>query len=80
MKLCQAFKLRLRELLEQRNMTIYAFCKNNSIPRTTITNLFKSNSKSPKLSTIYEVAQSLEMSPIKFLDCQYFSPDNIVVD
>lgn len=80
MKLCEAFYKRLQQLIKGRYKSVYEFCIQNGIARSTIENLMKGNSKSPKLSTVYEVASALGMSPLEFLDSEIFLPDNIEID
>lgn len=49
MKLCEAFASRLTELLAERNISLYKFCVNSGIGRSTLINLSKGDSKSPTL-------------------------------
>ena len=80
MKLSEAFKIRLEGILEERGETIYHFCKENGIGRSTIVNLMKGETKSPTLSTIYQVSDALDISPLEFLADEIFSKDNIEID
>ncbi len=77
MKLCEAFATRLKELLSERNMSLYKFCVNSGIGRSTLVNLMKGESKSPTLETIYQVSDALGISPQEFLSSELFNPDNI---
>ncbi len=80
MKLSEAFRIRLEGLLAERNETVYHFCKENGIGRSTIVNLMKGDTKSPTLSTIYQVSDALEISPLEFLSDTIFDKDNIEID
>lgn len=80
MKLCEAFDRRLQELIKGRYESVYEFCIQNGIARSTIENLKRGNSKSPKLSTVYEVSSALGISPLEFLDTEIFLPENIEID
>lgn len=80
MKLSEAFKIRLESILEERGETVYHFCKENGIGRSTIVNLMNGGTKSPTLSTIYQVSDALEISPIEFLSDPIFSKENIEIE
>ena len=80
MKLCEAFCKRLQELIDGRYKSVYEFCIKNGIARSTIENLMAGNSKSPKLSTVYEVSSALGISPLEFLDAEVFLTENIEID
>ena len=80
MKLCEAFSARLIKLIQGRYKSVYEFCVKNGIARSTIENLADGNSKSPKLSTVYEVSSALGISPLEFMNDEIFSPENIEID
>ena len=77
MTLDKAFKLRLEHYLKDRNITIHKFVKDGAIARSTITNLLQGNSKSPTLTTLYQVANALDITVLEFLDCDLFRDENI---
>lgn len=77
MKLCEAFASRLTELLAERNISLYKFCVNSGIGRSTLINLSKGDSKSPTLETVYQVFDALGITPQEFLSSELFNPDNI---
>lgn len=77
MTLDKAFKLRLEQYLKEKNITIHKFVKDGAIARSTVTNLLNGNSKSPTLSTIYQVANALGVTVIEFLNCEFFRDENI---
>lgn len=77
MTLGEAFSIRLRELLKERNLSLYKFLKDSCIPRSTIVNIEKGNTKSPTLAIIYQVAYGFGMSCLEFLDHPVFKRDDI---
>lgn len=77
MTLGAAFTIRLRELLNERHISLYKFLKDSCIARSTIVNIEKGNTKSPTLAIIYQVASGLEMTPIEFLDDPVFKRDDL---
>lgn len=77
MTLGEAFAVRLRELLKQRNMSLHKFLKENCIPRSTIVNIEKGNTKCPTLSIIYQVAHGFGMTHIEFLNHPIFFDEKI---
>lgn len=80
MKLNEAFKIRLESILKEREETVYHFCKENGIGRSTIVNLMKGCAKSPTLSTLYQVSDALGLTSLEFLNNKIFCRDNIETD
>lgn len=68
MTLSKAFSIRLREILNERSISLHKFLKDSSIARSTIVNIEKGNTKSPTLAIIYQVSDGLGMTPLEFLD------------
>ena len=77
MTLGKAFSIRMRKLLNERNITLYKFLKENSIARSTIVNIENGNTKSPTLAIIYQVAYAFGMTPIEFLNDPIFLNNEI---
>ena len=77
MTLGQAFSIRLSEILEERKLSVHRFVKETCIPRSTIVNLLKGNTKSPTLALIYQVADGLNMTYLEFLDHPVFRNKDI---
>jgi len=80
MKLNEALKLRLEQLLKERGISLYAFTKDNGIPRSTITNLANGHTKSPTLATIYQIADALGITVVEFLNCELLKDRNVQVE
>lgn len=77
MTLAKAFSIRLQQLLKERNITLYKFCNDNGIARSTLLNIIDGNTKSPTLSIVYQVATALDMTAIEFLDCDVFNSNEL---
>jgi len=77
MTLGEAFTIRLRELLDENKISLHKFLKDSCIPRSTIVNIEKGNTKSPTLAIIYQVASGFNISYLEFLDHPAFKNENI---
>ncbi|MBQ7798790.1 MAG: helix-turn-helix transcriptional regulator [Clostridia bacterium] len=77
MKLGEAFTIRLRELLKRDKISLHKFLKDNCIPRSTIVNIEKGNTKSPTLAIIYQVAKGFNMTHIEFLSHPAFFDEDV---
>lgn len=77
MKINEAFKIRLQKFLDERSTTLFKFCRENGVGRSTIINLYSGNSKSPKLITLYEICDALNITVLDFLSSPLFSRENI---
>lgn len=77
MTLGEAFTIRLKELLKERNVSLHKFIKDSCIPRSTIVNIMKGNTKSPTLAVVYQVADGFGMTAIEFLDHEVFKRDDL---
>lgn len=80
MTLGQAFSIRLRELLKERNLTLHKFLKESCIARSTIVNIEKGNTKSPTLALIYQVADGFGMTYLEFLNHPAFKREDLEYD
>lgn len=69
----EALMIRVRELAEMQNISLYKILKENCIPRTTIVNLESGNSKNPGFDLIYKFSDAFNMTLIEFLDHPIFS-------
>ena len=67
----------MKELLEKNKISLHKFLKDNCIPRSTIVNIMKGNTKCPSLSVIYQVAYGFKMTPIEFMNVPIFLDERI---
>lgn len=79
MKLAQAVGKRLKELLFEKGMTQYRLVKVTCLNEKTVSDLIKGKTSDVKLSTIYLIAQALDMSLIEFFDSPLFDKFNIEI-
>ena len=77
MKLGEAFSIRIKELLEGRNISLHKFLKDSCIARSTIVNIMLGNTKSPTLALVYQVADGFNMTPLEFLDHPVFKRSDL---
>ncbi len=77
MKLGEAFSIRIKELLKERNITLHKFLKDSCIARSTIVNIMLGNTKSPTLALVYQVADGFNMTPLEFLDHPVFKRSDL---
>ena len=77
MKLGEAFSIRIKELLEKRNISLHKFLKDSCIARSTIVNIMLGNTKSPTLALVYQVADGFNMTPLEFLDHPVFKRSDL---
>ena len=67
-----AFHLRVRELCESQNLTIYALAKRANLPRTTLLSAMDPVRGNPSLKTIAAVAAGFRVSLAEFFDAEVF--------
>ncbi len=67
-----AFQLRVRELCESRNLTLYALAQRAGLPRTTLLSAMDPARGNPGLKTIAAVAAGFRMSLSEFFDSELF--------
>ena len=77
MKLNEAVSQRLKELLQEHNMTQYQLSSKSGVPKSTIGNLVNCTYDSVKLRVIHEVCQGFGISITEFFDSSLFAEDNL---
>lgn len=79
MKLAEAVGKRTKELLFKKNMTQYRLTKITCLNEKTLSDLLKGKTTDVKFSTIYLIANALEISLIEFFNSPLFNEENIVL-
>lgn len=79
MKLAEAVGKRTKELLFEKNMTQYRLTKITCLNEKTVSDLLKGKTTDVKFSTIYLIANALEISLIEFFNSPLFNEENIVL-
>ncbi len=77
MTIGEAFKIRFYELLNEKNITIHKFVKDNCIARSTLVNILNGNTKNPSMGILFQVSYGFELTPIEFLNCDVFNQEDL---
>ena len=77
MHLNQAVSLRVKELLEQRQMTQYQLFSRSGVPKSTLSNLINCSYDSVKLRIIHEICQGFQISITEFFQSPLFDEMNL---
>ena len=75
-----ATRLYSGSLLLEKNMTRYSLCKKIAMSESTLYNIINEKCKSVNLSTLFLIAQGLDITVQEFLDSPLFSKENIDVE
>lgn len=71
---------RIDEFLIERNISLYKLAKDACLPISTLQNLYRGHTKSPTLSLVFQIADTLGVSVAEFLDSPLFSYENLELD
>ncbi len=77
MTLAMAVSSRIRQLLEQHNMTQYQLFKSSGVPQSTISTILHMVDNTPKLLTIAQIAEGFGMGLDGFFASPLFGLDNL---
>lgn len=77
MKVCDAVVKRLRELADNKNISLYKLQKMSGIPEGTFLSLMYGNRKGVNLTTLLQLIQTLGVSPKEFFDSPLFNEENL---
>lgn len=77
MTIGEAFSRRIRGLLKERKISLHKFLKDSCIPRSTIVNIEKGNTKCPTLAIVYQVADGFGMTVQEFLNHPLFDREKL---
>lgn len=73
----KAIAKRIKELLKEKNMTQYELFKATGVPQSTISTILNAETKTVKLSTIYEICCGFNIELSDFFACEYLKLDNL---
>lgn len=76
-KLNEAVSLRLKELLNQHNMTQYHLFSKSGVPKSTINNIIQCAYDSVKLRIIHEICQGFQITIAEFFQSPLFDEQNL---
>ncbi len=77
MQLNQAISKRLKQLLEEQEMTQYQLFSRSGVPKSTINNIINCAYDSVKLRIIHEICQGFSISIAEFFQSPLFDEDNL---
>ena len=77
MQLNEAVSARLKELLQERNMTQYQLYMKSGVPKSSISNIVNCSYDSVKLRVIHEICQGLGISISEFFQSSLFDETNL---
>ena len=77
LKLNEAVSKRLKELLDEKNMTQYQLYVKSGVPKSTIGNIMHCSYDSVKLRVIHELCQGLDISIPDFFNSPLFLEDSL---
>ena len=72
MKLSEAIAIRVKELLNERDLSNYYLFKEGGIPRSTISSVVNAKKNNVGTNTIYQIASTLGISIKEFFDAPIF--------
>ncbi len=73
MLLKEAIGKRIKEIIANRDINQYKLSKLTGIAESTISTLLNSDTKTVKLSTLYDICAGLQIEFKDFFDCSYLS-------
>lgn len=77
MRLNQAISRRLKELLDERNMTQYQLFMKCGVPKSSIGNIINCKYDSVKLRVVHEMCQGMAIDLSEFFDSPLFEEGNL---
>ena len=77
MKLNEAVSLRVKELLQERDMTQYQLFSLSGVPKSTLNNLLNCSYDSVKLRILHEICQGFQISLTEFFQSPLFDEVNL---
>ena len=70
--ICCAVATRIKNLCEERRLTINKLATISGVTQSTVDNIVKGNSKNPGIATIKKLCDGLGISIIEFFNCDIF--------
>lgn len=80
MKLTEAIAFRIRKLLKENNMTLYALEKSTALSHSTMTDLMSAKYSTPSFKNIMLIIRVLNVKTSEFFDDPIFENDNLIID
>lgn len=80
MKISEAIALRIRELLKQRNMTLYKLEKESGVLHGTMSNIMYGRNKGVTLTVVIQISKGFGISYQEFLNSPYLEETKLDVE
>lgn len=80
MTINQALALRIKELLQSKNMSQYRLEQNSGVSHSQLGFILKNRNNSVNFKTVIMIAQGFDMSLLEFLDSPYFDCEKLNID
>ena len=77
MKLVNCTSKRVKDLCKKYGISQYGLFKRSGVPQSTISTIIKGETKTVKLSTIYDICSGLNIELSEFFDTDYFKLENL---
>ena len=76
----QAIAKRIDEYIFARGITLYRLAKDTGIPIATLQNLYRGHTKSPTVTVVLKICETLQVSVGDFFESELFSATNLELD
>ena len=80
MKVSKAVVERLREITNDKNLSLYKLQKDSGMPEGTFLSLIYGDRKGVNLTTLLQLIQALQISAKEFFDSPLFDESNLDID
>ena len=80
MKISEAVALRIKELLKQRNMTLYKLEKESGVLHGTMSNIMYGRNKGVTLTVVIQISKGFGISYQEFLNSPYLEETKLDVE
>ncbi len=68
---------RIKAIMKEKGITQYQLFKNSGVPQSTISTILNSETKTVKLSTIYDICCGLNIELSEFFNINYLKTENL---
>ena len=72
MQLSEAIKIRIKQLADTNNLTLYSLAVNSGIPTSTLNDFFRGKVELPRIDNILHICEGLDMELKDFFDDPIF--------
>ena len=80
MNICKAVGIRISNLLNEKQMTLYRLAQKAGILHGTMMCIMNERNKNITLKTVMQIARGFDMTLIEFLDDKIFTSETLEID